>query len=682
MKNLSTALVLGCLVLTSSANAAPVTRPVFEQVQSLAGLKTQFGLLEFVEGDLSAPAPGRTSTEVARDFLKANRAVLPGNPVADFDLRSVDTDTPGFTHVVYGQKFKGLPVYDSHLVVSMKGENQVYRSWGKLFPVPHDFDVEASISYQDAEDLARMDFGRDGAWLEEESELVIAPAATQGEFNLAYRVHLFEDATDIAKNMVYLMDAHTGEVLHIETRICTGTPAVGSGIGVWGDTKSLKTYNTGTTYTLQDSTRAMYNASTNKGWISTYSTAYSSSAPYSSASDNYWDSTGQPSEVDAHYYAGVVYEYYRTVHGRNSYDNKGSDLKSYTHSSNVNNAFWSGSYMEYGDGDGTNFYPFAGDLSVAAHEMTHGVTQYGANLKYEYQSGALNEAFSDIMAKLELDTDNWLIGDQVATPTFMATYDVWALRDMQDPTFGGLYNPASPMSTYAQPDHQSVYAYLKNGVLTDYGGVHVNSGIINKWAQILTDGGSHYGVSVTGIGRAKVAKIVYRVNSAAYLSTTSDFDHFATQIQAATKDLYGASSAEVNSVIQALRAVGLLSVGCVTLNETESNGTTSTANPITTSCTDAVGSMGSTTDKDYFKVTLPAGKTLKMFLRVPYNCDYDLYLYKGSSQVAKSINAGNGIDEPLSYTNGSTSTTYYLMVKRYAGSTGTNYKYTLNTSWN
>lgn len=658
--------------VAASTGGTVTTRPAHET-----------GLLTYLEGaSLSAPAKGVSPLVVARQFLSARTQQLPGGSLDNLSLEELDQETRGISHVLFSQTFRGIPVYGSQLVVSVRDvDGVVFRAWGRLTEVPAQLNLKASVSLLQAEAIAQQHFARPGAWTEEDTEQVILPASALSSTPvLAWRVHLFEDVSDVAKNRVFLIDAHSGTVRSEEERVWTGTPTVGQGIGVWGDVKEVRTLSQDSTYYLADASRAMYSASTNKGWIKTYSAPYSTSAKLAADADNYFNAA--PSEVDAHYGAGVVYEYYRTVHARNSWDNAGSDLLSYTHSSNKNNAFWSGSYMEYGDGDGVNFYPFAGDLSVAAHELTHGVTQGTSKLKYQYQSGALNEAFSDIMAKLEIDTDNWLIGDDVATQTFMDTYHVWALRDMSDPTFGGLYNPADPSSTYAQPDHMSVFAYYKNTALEDYGGVHTNSGVINKLAYLLAAGGTHYGVTVPSIGRAAAAKIFYRVNSATYLTTDADFDQFAVGIQNAAKDVYGASSTQVSAVVKALQAVGLLSVGCTAASEVESNNGTSSANTINSGCYDVGGTMSSTTDKDYFKVVLGAGKTLESFLRVPYLSDFDLYLYQGSTLITSSLHVGNGQDELIKVkNNGTSSATLYLMVKRYSGSTGTTYQYTLNTKF-
>lgn len=675
------------LPLTATAASLPFQGDLHSVVAARIDGRTislQNGLLSELEGPLAAPAKGVSASTAAMRFLKTQEDFLPGPVEKTLSVKEVDRSIPGLTHVIYGQLFKGVEVYDSHLVVTMKAEDQrVFRSWAKLLPVPAELDVRPVVSLSKAEAMARTYFGRSGAWLEDATRLVVMrDPQDESRFQLAWRVQLFEDLEGPVQHQVLLIDARSGALLTTEQRVWSaGSASVGSGVGLGGDTRVLQTWNNAGSFTLQDGSRPMFNATANTGWITTYGEPYSTSAKISTDVDNNWTDSIQAAAVDAHYFAGVVYQYYQTTFNRKSYDNKGANIISYVNK-DMNNAYWSGSYMEYGDGDNVNFTNFAGGLSVIAHELTHAVTQTGANLKYQYQSGALNEALSDIMAKVEVDTDNWLIGDEIITAQFQTTYGVWALRDMEDPTFGGQYDPADPMGTMAQPDHHSVFAYLNNTVLQDYGGVHVNSGIINKMAQLMVDGGTHYNVAVSPIGRAKTAKLFYTINSASYLSTTADFDDFASAILKVATDLYGATSVEYKTVLQALQAIGLRSVSCATANEVESNNSSSKANAVPAGCTDVGGSISSSTDTDYFKLSLPAGKSLYTFLRVPSVVDLDLYLYKGSTLVTKSVHTGNGQDEQLAVQNtGTTAAAINLQVKRYNGTTGSSYKYTLNVKY-
>ena len=106
-------------------------------------------------------------------------------------------------------------------------------------------------------------------------------------------------------------------------------------------------------------------------------------------------SNRQTAGVDAHYGAQLTWDYYKNVHGRNGIFNNGQGARSRVHYGNAYvNAFWDGTQMTYGDGQG-NTHPLTA-IDVAGHEMSHGVTEATANLNYSGDAGGLNEATSDI----------------------------------------------------------------------------------------------------------------------------------------------------------------------------------------------------------------------------------------------------------------------------------------------
>lgn len=173
---------------------------------------------------------------------------------------------------------------------------------------------------------------------------------------------------------------------------------------------------------------------------------------------------------------GLVYEFYRSVLGRNSIDGRGMRLDAVVHYGELyNNALWNGRAMIFGDGDGELFVNFSKSLDVTAHELAHGVTQFTADLAYESQSGALNESFSDVFGSLvkqwhnqqTADAADWLIGADIFTPGTFGD----ALRSMKDP--GSAYD-GDP-----QPKHMDRYKQMPNSDVGDWGGVHINSGIPN-----------------------------------------------------------------------------------------------------------------------------------------------------------------------------------------------------------
>ena len=180
---------------------------------------------------------------------------------------------------------------------------------------------------------------------------------------------------------------------------------------------------------------------------------------------------------EAYDYSGATYDFYSTVFGRNSVDDRGMRLDSSVHySTDYDNAFWNGMQMVYGDGDGTIFDRFTKCLDVIGHELTHGVTQYEAGLEYQDQPGALNESFSDVFGvlvkqwklKQTADKADWLIGAGLLAKGIKGV----ALRSMKAP--GTAYDDPN-LGKDPQPDHMKNF-YKGH---QDNGGVHINSGIPN-----------------------------------------------------------------------------------------------------------------------------------------------------------------------------------------------------------
>lgn len=185
--------------------------------------------------------------------------------------------------------------------------------------------------------------------------------------------------------------------------------------------------------------------------------------------------------------AGDVYDFYQQLFQRNSLDNAGMTLVSTVHVAEVdfsgdftplNNAFWNGQQMAYGDGDGEVFQRFTRSLEVIGHELSHGVQSFTSNLAYQGQSGALNEHFSDVFGVLVrqwkegkpvADVD-WVIGKELLVPAATRR----GIRDMLHP--GTAYRDDPELGDDPQPGHMDdLYTGPR-----DNGGVHINSGIPNR----------------------------------------------------------------------------------------------------------------------------------------------------------------------------------------------------------
>ncbi|MBD8495372.1 M4 family metallopeptidase [Pseudomonas syringae] len=197
--------------------------------------------------------------------------------------------------------------------------------------------------------------------------------------------------------------------------------------------------------------------------------------------------SGDAAVDEAYEGSGLVYDFYEQLFERRSLDDNGMALVSSVHVTEVdmqgdrvplNNAFWNGRQMAYGDGDGEVFRRFTASLEVIGHELTHGVQSFTSQLVYQGQSGALNEHFADVFGMLvrqwhertPVNQANWLVGQQLLVPAPTRR----GIRDMLHP--GTAYSADPELGDDPQPAHM---ADLYTGQ-RDRGGVHINSGIPNR----------------------------------------------------------------------------------------------------------------------------------------------------------------------------------------------------------
>jgi bacillolysin len=255
------------------------------------------------------------------------------------------------------------------------------------------------------------------------------------------------------------------------------------------------------------------------------------------STNNQWTTGTAVKAISAHYNAGLAYEYYLTHHGRQSIDGAGGTIISIVNvpdddGGGLDNAFWNGKIMYYGNGD-VALKPTSGGIDVAGHEMTHGVVQSTANLESQGEAGAINESMADVFGSMIDPDGDWLMGEDVVRSAF---YPTGALRSLSDPHNGG---PGTPGY---QPKHVNEQYMGKS----DNGGVHINSGIPNhafyKYATAIT--------------RTKAAAVYYKALND-YLTKSSQFIDLRLAIIQAATDLYGAGSTEVVQAGIAFDEVGI-----------------------------------------------------------------------------------------------------------------------------
>lgn len=289
-----------------------------------------------------------------------------------------------------------------------------------------------------------------------------------------------------------------------------------------------------------------------------------------------------PETLTAFRNAGIVRDYFFLTFGRDGYDDNdgegplgGATLEAYVRHGRTQNAYWcttksydcpKGNVMVYGPG-------YAGALDIVAHEMTHGIIAHEKNLLYLNEPGAVNEALADIFGTLiefdaKGDGGNWLIGE--ASPGFSITSP---LRSLADPNLRDANN--RPMFLRAQrftlgnrgqPDHYSELLtpddeLCGSTAYDDNGCVHFNSGILNKFAYLISEGGVHHGITVTGIGRYKLSRIAYRAMTVG-MNQSSSLAHAANAFvescfELAGAELAGIIPADCEQVLASQRAVGL-----------------------------------------------------------------------------------------------------------------------------
>ncbi len=492
----------------------------------------------------------------------------------------LDTDQFGFSHQKFDQYYKGVKVehatYTVHArggaVESLSGD---YEKITKLNVAPS-LSAEAALSralaavgaqkymWQDAAEEAglKSSENNDAATYLPKGELVIVRDgrlnAETGPLVLAWKFDIYAQAP-VSRAYLYI-DAHTGEVV-LRDAIIKHAGATGSFATAYSGTRSVATETSAGGYRLREYTRGL--------GIETYNcrkgNSYTAAVDFKDANNSwtaaeYNNANFDNVAGDAHFGAQATYDYWKTVHARNSYDNAGAKIKSYVHfddtpstTAGFENAYWNGSVMTYGDG-ATRFKPLA-SLDVCGHEIGHALCEKTANLTYSGESGALNEGLSDCwgasIEKFTVDRlgltgkSTWDIGEEIMKAG-------GALRSMSNPNL------------YGQPAYYKGNGWVSTtntAASNDYGGVHTNSGVLNYWYYLVAMGKSGTNeagnaFAVSGIGLTAAAKILYRTESV-YLSASSNYAAARTySIQAAT-DLFGATSAQAQAVTNAWYAVGI-----------------------------------------------------------------------------------------------------------------------------
>lgn len=480
---------------------------------------------------------GREDVKTWDNFIEGE--ISSGN----LKLTTTQTEDLGsFVHQRYDFYYHGIKVWGAQLIRHLRN-GKAYCINGRYYE-DIGISVIPSIAKEDAVEIAKDDLVEIGHILEDVPELIIFPA--KEKFYLAYKIKL----TKFDSQMIYFINAWTGEVIFKYNNVKTDA-AVGLGSGTLNDKKKLSTEYKDNQYWAIDIMRPAKLITADMWHSEDINNAY-----YIIDDDNYWTDSAS---VDAHAYIGWVYDYFYLIHNR-----KGMNDANMVHAicvhlgTNYSNAFYhpSTNYIYFGDGNPSTEYPICTALDVVAHEFTHGITQHTSNLIYAFESGALNEAFSDIMGVSceffhQPEGNGYLKAEWWEGEDFQKVFQ--AGRDLSDPARIFIV----PEWGWTYPDHYSMRYLLPYDY--DNGGVHINMTIVTHWYYLLANGGTNKTswIYINGIGLNKAEKIAYRT-WVYYLFPSAYFsDARWASIQAAT-DLYGAGSTEVSQVAQVWNAVGVL----------------------------------------------------------------------------------------------------------------------------
>ncbi|GAB4487487.1 MAG: hypothetical protein OHK0019_02570 [Saprospiraceae bacterium] len=553
------------------------------------------GMPILFEGKTDASANFSDVKTGALAYLASLQPAGIANPAAEFVAKRVETDEAGNSHVRLEQVYQGVPVFGGEVIAHARnGAFDLLN--GRYYPTPQLASVVPALDAGRAIDKVKLAIGSENLktdWTPEQIQLLkIEPFKAElviyhHDFQLDNErlVWHVEAHPNLLSRVIYFVDANTGEVIHhydftckidggrhsecggsgsssennnqptATTTALTPPPVTGTGIDLLGQNRSFGAWQQGSTYYLEDASKPMFNSSASNmpgdpvGVIVTldagntspenqnfdYSFVTSNSTTFSSNA-----TSNGANAVSAHWNSIKSYEYFLNTHGRNSIDGVGGNIISFINVSEGNgtsmeNAYWNGAAMWYGNG-GSTFKKLARGLDVGGHEMTHGVIEKTANLVYQNESGALNESFADIFGAM-IDRDDWEIGEDVMQDLPSLPN---ALRNMQDP-----HNGVSSNSPWWQP--RTVSEQYTGS--QDNGGVHINSGIPN-WAYYKF-------ASNPNVGLEKAEKVFYKALKD-YLVKSSQFVDLRIAVLQAANDLYPAGNTVANAAATAFDQVGIL----------------------------------------------------------------------------------------------------------------------------
>ena len=449
----------------------------------------------------------------ASEFLAENFRAFNLRSANDLVLLDETTDNYGLKNVTYRQQYQGIPVYDGLLKFHFNAKEELSSingnsiSIAKLNTVPDITAAEAEIIARDM--VRKQDLNKSNTPLQTaKTNLIIFPKnLMQGGIVTPYLAYQIEVTNKKDVREYIFINAHTGELVEQFTGI---------------HPIDRKLYETNTT-------------ATNLKWKE--GDAFPGTL-----------SSWQQNEVVT---SEHVYNFFKNAFGYVSYDATDHTMITVNNDPTIScpNARWNGTYAGYCDGTATD--------DVIAHEWGHAYTEYTSGLIYQYQSGALNESYSDVWGEtIDLINNYMDEGENLSVRTTTACSGSLRWKVGEDATsFGGairdMWNPNCNGDPAKVLDAANYYCGT-----ADSGGVHTNSGVTNHLYALLVDGGTYNGYTMTGMGFVKAAHLWWRAQKN-YLTATSDFANFADALEASANDLIGVNLQGLSTTVTPAGLTGL-----------------------------------------------------------------------------------------------------------------------------
>ena len=484
-------------------------------LRPLAGTPRQIKGAVLQQAQHGISAVGDSHLMTARTFLRTNCDLLRlDDPNAELVLVRRHTDELDRTHLRFRQQYQGVSVWPADIIVHLNPAGQVDLMNGAFVPTPKNLSTTPTLDKATAVEYARTGL-TDGDKAEvTASELIIyAPGDTPPR--LAWKLEL---ALGLTSRWLVVIDAVNGDELTAYNQVMHQAPQQGCGVfddppqphpfsvrndnavvDLFGDPRPINIWRQDSTRWMIDTSKDTSNSArrSQHDWIQhgaiwirdAQNREILTDAPVVCQRPDPDPAQADPpppwlpDAVSASYNLSQAYNYYRTRHRRASFDGKGASIHAIVrYGQNFKNAFWlpGSNLIAFGDGR-----PYAGALDIVGHELTHGVIEHSANLLYQDQSGALNEAFADIFgemieARTRGSAPDWITGGALRLPASGG-----GGPDLGRPV-RNMANPNAFLTHLGRPypKHMDDFFHIRE----NNGGIHINNSIINHAFYLLVKG--------------------------------------------------------------------------------------------------------------------------------------------------------------------------------------------------